>query len=77
MSVCRLIGRVVWGHGPTSPFLPMQVNTEDSGFPAARGETHKPLKPALKRGPSVTRNLGESPTGKPISPVSTEPQPSY
>ncbi|XP_078206509.1 chloride channel protein 2 isoform X6 [Callithrix jacchus] len=39
-----------------------QVNTEDSGFPAARGETHKPLKPALKRGPSVTRNLGESPT---------------
>ncbi|XP_065396380.1 chloride channel protein 2 isoform X10 [Macaca fascicularis] len=39
------------------------VNTEDSGFPAARGETHKPLKPALKRGPSVTRNLGESSTG--------------
>ncbi|XP_012312898.1 chloride channel protein 2 isoform X2 [Aotus nancymaae] len=44
-----------------------QVKTEDSGFPAARGETHKPLKPALKRGPSVTRNLGESPTGSPES----------
>ncbi|XP_034855623.1 chloride channel protein 2 [Mirounga leonina] len=40
-----------------------QVNTEDSGFPAAQGETHKPLKPALKRGPSNTMNLGESPTG--------------
>ncbi|XP_057594776.1 chloride channel protein 2 isoform X2 [Hippopotamus amphibius kiboko] len=40
-----------------------QVNTEDSGFPAARGETHKPLKPALKRGPSNTTNLKESPTG--------------
>uniref|UniRef100_A0A7N5PAD8 Chloride channel protein 2 n=1 Tax=Ailuropoda melanoleuca TaxID=9646 RepID=A0A7N5PAD8_AILME len=40
-----------------------QVNTEDSGFPAARGETHKPLKPALKRGPSNTMNLGESPAG--------------
>uniref|UniRef100_A0A452QJ00 Chloride channel protein 2 n=1 Tax=Ursus americanus TaxID=9643 RepID=A0A452QJ00_URSAM len=37
-----------------------QVNTEDSGFPAARGETHKPLKPALKRGPSNTMNLGET-----------------
>nr|XP_045005285.1 chloride channel protein 2 isoform X3 [Jaculus jaculus] len=40
-----------------------QVNTEDSGFPACRGETHKPLKPALKRGPSNTTNLQESPTG--------------
>ncbi|XP_073088083.1 chloride channel protein 2 isoform X3 [Manis javanica] len=40
-----------------------QVNTEDSGFPAARAETQKPLKPALKRGPSNTMNLGESPTG--------------
>ncbi|XP_017721701.1 PREDICTED: chloride channel protein 2 isoform X3 [Rhinopithecus bieti] len=51
--------------GPPSPEASVcfQVNTEDSGFPAARGETHKPLKPALKRGPSVTRNLGESPTG--------------
>uniref|UniRef100_A0A452QJ02 Chloride channel protein 2 n=1 Tax=Ursus americanus TaxID=9643 RepID=A0A452QJ02_URSAM len=43
-----------------------QVNTEDSGFPAARGETHKPLKPALKRGPSNTMNLGESPAGEPL-----------
>uniref|UniRef100_A0A452TG16 Chloride channel protein 2 n=1 Tax=Ursus maritimus TaxID=29073 RepID=A0A452TG16_URSMA len=41
----------------------LNVNTEDSGFPAARGETHKPLKPALKRGPSNTMNLGESPAG--------------
>ncbi|KAL4823337.1 hypothetical protein H8958_000390 [Nasalis larvatus] len=51
--------------GPPSPEASVcfQVNTEDAGFPAARGETHKPLKPALKRGPSVTRNLGESPTG--------------
>ncbi|XP_073887667.1 chloride channel protein 2 isoform X9 [Macaca fascicularis] len=51
--------------GPPSPEASVcfQVNTEDSGFPAARGETHKPLKPALKRGPSVTRNLGESSTG--------------
>ncbi|XP_020925609.1 chloride channel protein 2 isoform X4 [Sus scrofa] len=40
-----------------------QVNTEDPGFPAARGETHKPLKPALKRGSSSTTNLKESPTG--------------
>ncbi|XP_014638611.1 PREDICTED: chloride channel protein 2 isoform X2 [Ceratotherium simum simum] len=40
-----------------------QVNTEDSSFPAARGETHKPLKPALKRGSSNTMNLRESPTG--------------
>ena len=58
---------VIWGHSLTSPFLPLQVNTEDSGFPAARGETHKPLKPALKRGPSNTMNLGESPTGGPLS----------
>ncbi|XP_032262905.1 chloride channel protein 2 isoform X2 [Phoca vitulina] len=50
---------------PPSPetSVRFQVNTEDSGFPAARGETHKPLKPALKRGPSNTMNLGESPTG--------------
>ncbi|XP_028360730.1 chloride channel protein 2 isoform X2 [Phyllostomus discolor] len=40
-----------------------QVNTEDSGFPAARGETHKPLKPALKRGPSNSMSLGESSPG--------------
>uniref|UniRef100_A0A8C5Z366 Chloride channel protein 2 n=1 Tax=Marmota marmota marmota TaxID=9994 RepID=A0A8C5Z366_MARMA len=40
-----------------------QVNTDDSGFPASRGETHKPLKPALKRGPSNATNLRESPTG--------------
>ncbi|EFB29629.1 hypothetical protein PANDA_003740, partial [Ailuropoda melanoleuca] len=44
-----------------------QVNTEDSGFPAARGETHKPLKPALKRGPSNTMNLGESPAAPPLT----------
>ncbi|XP_027439990.1 chloride channel protein 2 isoform X2 [Callorhinus ursinus] len=50
---------------PPSPetSVRFQVNTEDSGFPAARGETHKPLKPALKRGPSNTMSLGESPTG--------------
>uniref|UniRef100_A0A8C5YI61 Chloride channel protein 2 n=1 Tax=Microcebus murinus TaxID=30608 RepID=A0A8C5YI61_MICMU len=50
---------------PPSPetSVRFQVNTEDSGFPASRGETHKPLKPALKRGPSITMNLGESPTG--------------
>ncbi|KAK2505264.1 hypothetical protein MC885_020464 [Smutsia gigantea] len=50
---------------PTGPetSVHFQVNTEDSGFPAARAETHKPLKPALKRGPSNTMNLGESPTG--------------
>ncbi|KAM9582956.1 chloride channel protein 2 isoform 2-T2 [Trichechus inunguis] len=40
-----------------------QVNAEDPGFSAARGESHKPLKPALKRGSSNTMNLGESPTG--------------
>ncbi|XP_060028054.1 chloride channel protein 2 isoform X3 [Erinaceus europaeus] len=51
--------------GPPSPetAVRFQVNTEDSGFPAPRGDTHKPLKPALKRGPSTTTNLGESPTG--------------
>uniref|UniRef100_A0A8C9A5V8 Chloride channel protein 2 n=1 Tax=Prolemur simus TaxID=1328070 RepID=A0A8C9A5V8_PROSS len=50
---------------PPSPetSVRFQVNTEDSGFPATRGETNKPLKPALKRGPSITMNLGESPTG--------------
>lgn len=57
---------MVQGHGLPNPFLPVQVNTEDSGFPTARGETHKPLKPALKRGPSNTMNLKESPTGEPI-----------
>uniref|UniRef100_A0A452EBM8 Chloride channel protein 2 n=1 Tax=Capra hircus TaxID=9925 RepID=A0A452EBM8_CAPHI len=41
---------------PPSPetSVRFQVNTEDQGFPAARGETHKPLKPALKRSPSNT-----------------------
>uniref|UniRef100_A0A2K6G0P2 Chloride channel protein 2 n=1 Tax=Propithecus coquereli TaxID=379532 RepID=A0A2K6G0P2_PROCO len=50
---------------PPSPetSVRFQMNTEDSGFPATREETHKPLKPALKRGPSITMNLGESPTG--------------
>ncbi|KAM7248405.1 hypothetical protein CapIbe_000444 [Capra ibex] len=50
---------------PPSPetSVRFQVNTEDQGFPAARGETHKPLKPALKRSPSNTVNVKESPTG--------------
>uniref|UniRef100_A0A8D2CVX6 Chloride channel protein 2 n=1 Tax=Sciurus vulgaris TaxID=55149 RepID=A0A8D2CVX6_SCIVU len=50
---------------PPSPgtSVRFQVNTEDSGFPASRGETHKPLKPALKRGPSNANNLRETPTG--------------
>lgn len=55
---------VAWGHSLTSPFLPVQVNTEDSGFPAVRGDTHKPLKPALKRGPSNSMSPGESPSGE-------------
>ncbi|XP_049631784.1 chloride channel protein 2 isoform X1 [Suncus etruscus] len=48
--------------GPPSPetSVHFQVNTEESGFPVPRGDTHKPLKPALKRGPS---NVGESPVG--------------
>lgn len=58
---------MVQGHWLPNPFLAVQVNTEDPGFPAARGETHKPLKPALKRGSSSTTNLKESPTGEPIS----------
>lgn len=47
---------------PPSPetSVHFQVNTEESGFPVPRGDNHKPLKPALKRGPS---NLGESPVG--------------
>ncbi|XP_072818253.1 chloride channel protein 2 isoform X2 [Vicugna pacos] len=50
---------------PPSPetSVRFQVDTEDSGFPAVRGEMHKPLKPALKRGPSNTTDLKESPTG--------------
>lgn len=40
-----------------------QVNTEDSGFPGAHGQTHKPLKPALKRGPSNATSLQEGTTG--------------
>ncbi|XP_027395132.1 chloride channel protein 2 isoform X3 [Bos indicus x Bos taurus] len=50
---------------PPSPetSVRFQVNTEDQGFPAGRGETHKPLKPALKRSPSNTVNVKESPTG--------------
>ncbi|XP_049737387.1 chloride channel protein 2 isoform X3 [Elephas maximus indicus] len=39
------------------------VNADDPGFSAARRESNKPLKPALKRGSSNTMNLGESPTG--------------
>ncbi|XP_033618489.1 chloride channel protein 2 isoform X2 [Fukomys damarensis] len=45
---------------PEETSVRFQTNTEDSAFPPARGETHKPLKPALKRGPS---NVRESPTG--------------
>lgn len=56
---------MVRNHRLPNPILPMQVNTEDQGFPAARGETHKPLKPALKRSPSNTVNVKESPTGEP------------
>lgn len=54
---------------PPSPetSVRFQVNAEDSGFPAAQGETHKPLKPALKRGPSNSMSLGESPPGEPSS----------
>ncbi|XP_039706541.1 chloride channel protein 2 isoform X3 [Pteropus medius] len=50
---------------PPSPetSVRFQVNAEDSGFPAAQGDTHKPLKPALKRGPSNSMSLGESPPG--------------
>uniref|UniRef100_A0A8C9Q4N4 Chloride channel protein 2 n=1 Tax=Spermophilus dauricus TaxID=99837 RepID=A0A8C9Q4N4_SPEDA len=50
---------------PPSPgtSVRFQVNTDNSGFPASRGETHKPLKPALKRGPSNATNLRESSTG--------------
>ncbi|XP_040606998.1 chloride channel protein 2 isoform X4 [Mesocricetus auratus] len=40
-----------------------QVNTEDSAFSGSHGQTHKPLKPALKRGPSNTTSLQESTTG--------------
>lgn len=43
-----------------------QVNTEDSGFPGAHGQTHKPLKPALKRGPSNATSLQEGTTGEPF-----------
>ncbi|XP_048203214.1 LOW QUALITY PROTEIN: chloride channel protein 2 [Perognathus longimembris pacificus] len=46
--------------GPPGPEPParFQVNPED-----AHGDTHKPLKPALKRGPSHTSSHRESPTG--------------
>lgn len=58
---------MVRDHRIPNPFPPMQVNTEDQGFPAGRGEIHKPLKPALKRSPSNTVNVKESPTGEPTS----------
>ncbi|KAM8770605.1 LOW QUALITY PROTEIN: chloride channel protein 2 [Rhynchonycteris naso] len=50
---------------PPSPksSVRFQVSTEDSSFPEARGEPHKPLKPALKRGPSNSMSLRESPPG--------------
>ncbi|XP_037381107.1 chloride channel protein 2 isoform X2 [Talpa occidentalis] len=50
---------------PPSPetSVRFQVKTEDSDFPAPRGETHKPLKPALKRAPSNAMNHGDSPAG--------------
>ncbi|XP_049737386.1 chloride channel protein 2 isoform X2 [Elephas maximus indicus] len=53
----------VLGPRPRQPLPPMQVNADDPGFSAARRESNKPLKPALKRGSSNTMNLGESPTG--------------
>nr|XP_048309749.1 chloride channel protein 2 isoform X1 [Myodes glareolus] len=40
-----------------------QVNTEDSAFSGSHGQTHKPLKPALKRGSSHTTSLQEGTTG--------------
>ncbi|XP_075412262.1 chloride channel protein 2 [Tenrec ecaudatus] len=53
---------------PPDPPVPeaavcFQVNEEDPGFSAARGEANKPLKPALKRGSSNTMNPRESPAG--------------
>ncbi|CAK6441845.1 unnamed protein product [Pipistrellus nathusii] len=50
---------------PSSPesSVRFQVSTEDAGFPAARGDTHKPLKPALKRASSNSMSLRESPSG--------------
>ncbi|XP_066203188.1 chloride channel protein 2 [Saccopteryx leptura] len=50
---------------PPSPksSVRFQVSTEDSSFPEARGEPHKTLKPALKRGPSNSMSLRESPPG--------------
>ncbi|XP_036208012.1 chloride channel protein 2 isoform X1 [Myotis myotis] len=50
---------------PPSPesSVRFQVSTEGSGFPAARGDTHKPLKPALKRASSNSMSLRESPPG--------------
>uniref|UniRef100_A0A8C0WLT5 Chloride channel protein 2 n=1 Tax=Castor canadensis TaxID=51338 RepID=A0A8C0WLT5_CASCN len=50
---------------PPSPetSVHLQVKAEDSGFPVTRGETHKPLKPALKRGSSNSTNLRDSATG--------------
>ncbi|XP_064135138.1 chloride channel protein 2 isoform X3 [Loxodonta africana] len=62
----------VLGPRPRQPLPPMQVNADDPGFSAARRESNKPLKPALKRGSSNTMNLGESPTGEP-SPTSVSP----
>lgn len=63
------MNRVVWGQSLPSSFLPLQVNTEDSAFIPARGETHKPLKPALKRGPSNASKVGETSTGELVSPI--------
>lgn len=63
VSACSFVGPEPWS---LSPFLSMQVNTEDSGFPGAHGQTHKPLKPALKRGPSNTTSLQEGTTGEPF-----------
>lgn len=65
VSACRLVGPE---SQPPNPFLSMQVNTEDSGFSGSHGQTHKPLKPALKRGPSNSTNLQEGTTGKPFLP---------
>ncbi|XP_050002425.1 chloride channel protein 2 isoform X3 [Alexandromys fortis] len=40
-----------------------QVNTEGTAFSGSHGQTHKPLKPALKRGSSHTTSIQEGTTG--------------
>uniref|UniRef100_A0A7N4P6A7 Chloride channel protein 2 n=1 Tax=Sarcophilus harrisii TaxID=9305 RepID=A0A7N4P6A7_SARHA len=57
-------------HGPEAG-VRFQVSGEESGLPPARGQPRKPLKPALKRGPSpgVESAPGESDLPAPIHPV--------